>query len=92
MGTDILFNMDAQVDYLVHELQSQYPGVNRVITNPATSVNDACDEVVYNFEVPGSLLDANNHKRPRTDPQVVQVLNQRRPSAQRAMASYTNMG
>ncbi len=91
MGTDILFNMDAQVDYLVTELQSQYAGVNRVITNAGVAVNDACDEVVYNFEVPGALLDANNHKRPRTDPQVVGVFNQRRPAAQRALASFNNM-
>jgi hypothetical protein len=91
MGTDILFNMDAQVDYLVKELQSKYPGVNQAVTNSGISVNDACDEVVYNFEVPGSLLDANKHKRPRNDPQVVQVFNQRRPSAQRALTSFNNM-
>ena len=91
MGTDILFNMDAQVDYLVHELQSKYPGVNRVLTNSATSVNDACDEVLYNFEVPGALLDANRRKRPRTDPHVVQVFNQRRPLAQRALTSFNTM-
>ena len=91
MGTDILFNMDAQVDYLVNELQANYPRVNRVLTNPKTSVNDACDEVLYNFEVPGSLLDANKHKRPRTDPQVVRVFNQRRPLAQRTLTSFKNM-
>jgi hypothetical protein len=91
MGTDILFNMDAQVDYLVTELQSNYPGVNRVLTNSGVSVNDACDEVVYNFEVPGSLLDTSGNKRPRTDPQVVQVFNQRRPSARRALTSFNNM-
>lgn len=91
MGTDILFNMDAQVDYLVNELQSNYPGVNRVVTNSGVSVNDACDEVVYNFEVPGALLDASGNKRSRTDPQVVQVFNQRRPSAQRALTSFNNI-
>jgi hypothetical protein len=55
LGAAILHNLDAQVDYLVKELESQYKGVNKVLKS-AESVEDASDEVVFNFERPAALL------------------------------------
>jgi hypothetical protein len=55
LGAAILQNLDAQVDYVVKELGSQYNGVDKVLRN-ADSVEDASDEVVFNFERPGKLL------------------------------------
>src|SRR5690606_11974817 len=87
LGADILFNMDAQVDYLVQEMQGSYTGVYNTITNAGVSLNDASDEVVYRFEVPGSVL-GDNGLLPRTDPDVQHVFNQRRRNGSRALDVY----
>jgi hypothetical protein len=81
MGVRILFDMDAQVDYLVSELRSPgFAGVERVLTGAGVTADDACDEVVYNFEVPGALL-ADGRKLPRTDSRVQAVFRERRALA-----------
>lgn len=87
LGANILFDMDAQVDYLVTELRTSYQGVNRVLTNPAVTLEAASDEVVYNFERPGSVLD-NGRSRPRSDPQVQEVFRVRRASSRRALQAF----
>ena len=51
------------------------------------SVEDACDEVVYDFEVPGSVLQGGK-KLPRTDGKVQQTFQGRRVHAQRAARAY----
>src|SRR3546814_16509307 len=48
--------MDAHVDYLVQEMQGNYSRVYNFISNAGVSLNDASDEVVYRFEVHGSVL------------------------------------
>jgi hypothetical protein len=76
-----------RLDYLVHELRTQFAGVNAVIANPAITVDQASDEVVYNFEVPGAILQGGV-KLPRTDARVQQVFAQRRPLSQAAMHAH----
>ena len=80
--------MDAQVNYLVHELATAYHDVDAVLRASHVSADDASDEVVYNFETPGALLDASGHKLPRTNPQVQQVFQARRRNAQTALHAY----
>lgn len=87
LGTDILFNMDAQIDYLVNEMETSYGRVYRLVTGADVSVNDAADEVVYRFEVPGSVLN-NGSLRPRTDAEVQAVFTERRGYAANALAAY----
>jgi Domain of unknown function (DUF4157)/Phage tail lysozyme len=87
LGASVLFNMDAQIDYLVSELQAR-PGLNGRLTAPGVSVNDAADDIVYEFEIPGSILDAAGMKRPRSDPAVQAVFQVRRGNAQRALTAY----
>jgi hypothetical protein len=87
LGARAVFNMVGQLDYLVNELRTHFAGVNGVITNPATTVGQAADEVVYNYEVPGALLEGGV-KLPRSDARVQQVFAQRRPLAQAAMNVY----
>jgi len=87
LGADVLFSMEAQIDYLVQEMQSTYPRVNQVLTDPGVTVDQASDEVVYNFEVPGALLE-EGAKRPRTDPRVLQTFQARRAHSQRALTIY----
>ncbi len=86
LGENVLFSMDAQIDYLVTEVRSGFPGVHSVVTNPSTTVDAASDEVVYNFEVPGSILE-NNAKLPRSDPRVQAVFAARRTPSRRARAA-----
>lgn len=88
-GPAILFDLAAQIDYLVHELQTSYPGVERVLRDPTTTVHDAANEVVYDFEVPGAVL-ADGAKLPRTDPAVQEVFENRRRRADRALQAYQN--
>ncbi|MDX2019466.1 MAG: phage tail tip lysozyme [Deltaproteobacteria bacterium] len=78
LGAQVLFDMDAQVDYLVSELRGAgFAAVQRVLTNPAVTVEQASDEVVYNFEIPGSIL-SGGAKLPRTAAPVQAVFMQRR--------------
>ncbi|QBR91824.1 phage tail tip lysozyme [Nocardioides euryhalodurans] len=87
LGAEILFDMDAQIDYLVHELRNQYLHVHAVLAHEDVSVENACDEVLYNFEVPGSVLDQAT-KLPRTDPRVQRVFQARRIHARAAVQYY----
>lgn len=84
LGAAVLFDMDAQVDYLDHELQQSYRRVHGVLTRPGVTVDDAADEVLYKFEVPGSIL-AGGAKLPRQDARVQAVFRQRRKHAARAL-------
>lgn len=88
-GTAILFNMDAQVDYLVTELQKPgFQGVFNVITRAGVSLDDASDEVVYRYEAPGAVLDSNGHPLPRKDPAVQRVFTERRSKSQKALQVF----
>ena len=94
-GTGILFDMDAQIDYLVHELRSlpDYAPVNTVVSNPTVTLNDASDEVLFNFEAPKVVWDETvtpKVKRSRTDPVVQPEMNERRAASQAALNAYNN--
>lgn len=86
-GAAVLFDMDAQVDYLVGEIQAR-AGLNATLTAAGITVNGAADEVVYNFEIPGAILDGNGNKRPRADAAVQAVFGVRRANAQHAFNAY----
>lgn len=86
-GSLALRSMDAQLDYLVRELRTSYAGVFGVVTASAVNVETASDEVVYNFEVPGAIIQ-NGHKLPRNDPAVQAVFTQRRGPSNRARNAY----
>jgi hypothetical protein len=88
LGSDILFDIDAQVDYLVRELRTSYTVVDRVLRGAAVSTADASDEVVYRFEVPGSVLDEQRHRLPRTDAAVQATFARRRRETERALRAY----
>lgn len=85
--SSILFSMDRQVAYLVTELQAN-AGLNNNLRAAGVTVNDACDDVLYRFEIPGAILDANGNKLPRADPAVQAVFAARRPLAQQALAAF----
>ena len=87
-GARILFDMDAQVDYLAIELATRFTGVNGVLRRSGVSLDDASDEVVYRFEVPGAILGADGHPLPRTNPAVLAVFRRRRESSRRALRVY----
>jgi hypothetical protein len=56
-SSDILYDMDGQVQYLVDELGESYAGVNKILKKAGVSVDEASDAVVYSFEVPGRILE-----------------------------------
>lgn len=87
LGARILFDMDAQLDYLVQELRARYRNVDAVVSAPEVTVEDAAAEVVYRFEVPGSVLDGGQ-LRPRSDPAVQAVFEARTARAHAALAAY----
>jgi hypothetical protein len=89
LGPRILFDLDAQVDYLVSELgRPGFAAVERVLRNPSVSVDAASDAVLYDFEIPRRILE-NGRKLPRTDPRVQAVFGQRRGPAARALRVHT---
>lgn len=87
LGVGILTKLDAQVDYLITELQRSYRGVNEVLRRSDVTVDAAADEVVYRFEVPGAILEGGR-LLPRTDPRVQAVFSARRAHAWRALTVY----
>ncbi|WP_430412277.1 phage tail tip lysozyme [Kordia sp.] len=88
-GENIVFNMEAQVDYLVTELIGTYNRVYTVITATGVSVNDASDEVIYNFEIPGAIL-SGGAKLPRSNPNVQTVFGHRRSNSSSALDAYND--
>lgn len=81
LGSAILFDLDAQVDYLVTELRSSgFRAVDAVLRTPNVTLERASDTVVRQFERPASVID-----RPVTDPGVRKVLDERRKAGGRAL-------
>ncbi len=79
--------MDAQVEYVVAELRGR-PGLNQRLAVASITVDEASDDVAYEYEAPAAMLDAKFHKRPRTDPSVQKLFRERRPHAQAALRAY----
>jgi hypothetical protein len=70
-GTDILFNMDAQLEFIIHELRSTHQGVNKVLTNPG-SLEQATSKVFLTYEAPKIVLDWTNAVK-ENDQQQIQI-------------------
>jgi hypothetical protein len=83
LGSAILSELDAQVDYLVAELQRDYRPVNVTLMSPGVTLEQASDAVLLHFERPASVLN-----RPQTDSAVQAVLRRRRADAARALQVY----
>jgi hypothetical protein len=84
LGSAILSDLDAQVDYLVTELRSGgYRRVYAALTAPGVTVEQASDAVLLDFERPASVLN-----RPRADPAVQETIRRRRALAARALQLY----
>ncbi|MFI7065682.1 phage tail tip lysozyme [Kribbella sp. NPDC050124] len=83
LGSAILTDLDAQVDYLVTELRGSYRGVNAVLRSPGVTLDQASDAVLLRFERPAAVLN-----RPVSDPGVQQVLIRRRKAGQQALRTY----
>lgn len=83
-GPDILFDMDAQIDYLVSELRHSYHRVEEIVSDPAVTVEDAADEILYQFEIPGAII-ADEERLPRSHPAVQEVFAERRIHGHRAL-------
>ena len=89
LGEDVLFNMDAQVEYLISEIRS-WGGNLQAKLMAARTLEDASDVFTYQFEVPGTLLDSAGHKRPINDPQVQREFQNRRPLGRAALRAYVS--
>jgi hypothetical protein len=87
LGSAILFDLEAQVDYLVTELRGGYRQVDATLRSPGVTLERASDEVLLRFERPASVLN-----RPRTDPGVQSVINRRRAHGARALQIYLKRG
>jgi LysM repeat protein len=83
LGPQILFDMDAQLDYLLTELKRS-KHIRRVVAAAAVTTDDAADEILYEFERPASII-AGGKRLPRSHPRVQDVFAERRASAQRAL-------
>ena len=92
LGPRVLFDFEAQIDYLVAELQSPgFHAVQAVLTGMGVTLEDASDAVVYDFEIPGSILDGNQ-RRPRTHPAVIEVFDRRRQRGHQALQAFQQPG
>ena len=88
LGSAIVFDLDAQVDYLVTELRSTtYRSVDVVLRRPGVTLEQASDEVVLNFERPADVLN-----KPTSDPGVQVVLNRRRGFGRQALQIHRGAG
>ena len=89
LGSDILYNMDAQVDYLVSQLRTlqEFRGLYNDIVN-SNSLNSVSDDIAYDFARPGRIFDKNKEKLPRSDPSVQSVFANRREASTNALNIY----
>ncbi len=83
LGSAILSDLEAQVDYLVSELRGGYRQVYRTLMAPGVTTEQASDVVLLRFERPAAVLN-----RPPTDPGVQQVIRSRRSHAAGALQVY----
>jgi hypothetical protein len=83
LGSAILSDLDAQVDYLVTELRAGYRQVYRTLMAPGVTTEQASDVILLHFERPAAVLN-----RPRTEPGVQQVIRRRRSHATDALQVY----
>nr|WP_296072213.1 phage tail tip lysozyme [uncultured Actinoplanes sp.] len=90
-GPRILFDMDAQLDYLVRELRTSFGAVDAVLTRPGVTVAQASDEVLYGFETPADVL-ANGRRLPRGHAAVRKAFAERRIVSQGALRAYHPIG
>ena len=84
LGSAILSDLDAQVDYLVTELRRDYRAVDATLRSPGVTVDQAVRRGLLRFERPAAVLN-----RPLSDPAVQQVARPpqgaRRPGAAQAV-------
>jgi hypothetical protein len=83
LGSAILSDLPAQVDYLVTELRRDYRQLNALLMAAGTTADQASDAMLLRFERPASVLD-----KPPTDPGVQAVLIRRRRLAAQALQTY----
>jgi hypothetical protein len=83
LGSMILSDLDAQVDYLVTELRGPYRQVDAVLRSPGVTMEQASDAVLLRFERPAAVLN-----RPPTDPGAQSVISRRRGYGARALGIY----
>ncbi len=57
-GASILFNMDAQIDYMVSELKT-IPHVDRALKNAGISLSSASDKLLLEYERPKAVQEAS---------------------------------
>ena len=83
LGPRILFDLEAQVDFLMAEMRASFAGVHKALMEEAVSVETASDEVLLNYEMAGSFFD-RLRRRVRTDPHLAKVKERRRALAREA--------
>jgi hypothetical protein len=83
LGSAILSDLDAQVDYLVSELRWGHRQVYRTLMAGGVTTEQASDVVLLHLERPAAVLN-----RPPTDPDVQQVIRRRRSYAAGALHVY----
>lgn len=90
-GAHILFDMDAQIDYMVEELRNgprRFQRAQEVLTRDGVTLNQASDEILFRYETPGAVIRPGGGLRRRDDPAVQGVMNQRRASSRTALRLY----
>jgi hypothetical protein len=80
LGSAVLWDLDAQVHYLVTELRGAYRSVNATLMSPGVTVDQAADAVLLRFERPASVVG-----RPLADPAIQTVVGRRRAHAAKAL-------
>jgi len=92
-GAAILLDMHAQIDYLVTELRSRFRSTDLVLRHGGVSLEAATEEVVYNFQIPGSILGPKpagpgRRRLARGHPAVIEECARRRHWSGSALRAY----
>jgi hypothetical protein len=88
-GPRILFDIDGQLDYLVHELRTSFRTVDAVLKKPGVTLAEASDEFLYDFETPATVV-ANGKQLPRTHAAVRRAFAERRALSEDALRTYVD--
>jgi len=84
----IVFDMDAQVDFIATELRTTHARVDEVLRSPGVTLEQASDKVTLDYETPGGVLTADFRPLPSSDLGLQRVLADRRRDAQAALTAF----
>ena len=94
IGAAILYDMDAQVDFMVHEIQNNFDfrDLNGVLSRSGVSIQEASDKILSDYFRPEAIIDrTTSPPRIRTRAEAAAIYDIRLRSSNEALDAYRRL-